>query len=138
VLVLVVEKRSFSLPLFTWAGPGSSPRKAVSWQGCLTSGRQTVRSTFDRQNHPLLLHPATPCVLLATQTSQTTRTTPNSLGPCFSLFRHLTAIMASAANDQELLPEQTEGFKVGEKKTMDEYSKMGMHTFQHPFHRIVL
>lgn len=34
--------------------------------------------------------------------------------------------MASAANDQDLLPDQTEGFKVGEKKTMDEYSKLGM------------
>lgn len=33
--------------------------------------------------------------------------------------------MASASNDQELLPEQTEGFKVGEKKTMDEYNKLG-------------
>jgi len=32
--------------------------------------------------------------------------------------------MASANNDQELLPEQTEGFKVGEKKTMDEYHNM--------------
>ncbi|TVY15611.1 Rho GDP-dissociation inhibitor [Lachnellula arida] len=32
--------------------------------------------------------------------------------------------MASSTNDQELLPEQTEGFKVGEKKTMDEYHNM--------------
>ncbi|TVY30183.1 Rho GDP-dissociation inhibitor [Lachnellula hyalina] len=32
--------------------------------------------------------------------------------------------MASTTNDQELLPEQTEGFKVGEKKTMDEYHNM--------------
>jgi hypothetical protein len=34
--------------------------------------------------------------------------------------------MASSSHDQELLPEQTEGFKVGEKKTMDEYNKLGM------------
>lgn len=27
--------------------------------------------------------------------------------------------------EYELLPEQTEGFKVGEKKTMDEYKNMG-------------
>jgi Rho GDP-dissociation inhibitor len=27
--------------------------------------------------------------------------------------------------DNDLLPEQTEGYKVGEKKTMDEYEKMG-------------
>jgi Rho GDP-dissociation inhibitor len=27
--------------------------------------------------------------------------------------------------DQDLLPEQTEGFKVGEKKTIDEYKNMG-------------
>jgi hypothetical protein len=27
--------------------------------------------------------------------------------------------------EHELLPEQTEGFKVGEKKTMDEYKNMG-------------
>lgn len=33
--------------------------------------------------------------------------------------------MASAA-DQELLPEQTEGFKVAEKKTIDEYHQLGM------------
>ncbi|CZS88743.1 probable rho GDP dissociation inhibitor [Rhynchosporium agropyri] len=32
--------------------------------------------------------------------------------------------MASASQDQDLLPDQTEGFKVGEKKTMDEYSKL--------------
>jgi len=32
--------------------------------------------------------------------------------------------MASASNDQDLLPEQTEGFKVGEKKTMDEYNNL--------------
>jgi hypothetical protein len=35
-------------------------------------------------------------------------------------------IMASASNEQDLLPEQTEGFKVGEKKTMAEYDKLGM------------
>jgi len=28
--------------------------------------------------------------------------------------------------DDELKPEQTEGFKVGEKKTIDEYHKLGM------------
>jgi hypothetical protein len=32
--------------------------------------------------------------------------------------------MASQA-DQDLLPEQTEGFKVAEKKTIDEYKNMG-------------
>jgi hypothetical protein len=37
--------------------------------------------------------------------------------------------MASSANDQELLPEQTEGYKVGEKRTLDEYNKMGTLTF---------
>lgn len=35
------------------------------------------------------------------------------------------ANMASASNEQDLLPDQTEGFKVGEKKTMDEYNKLG-------------
>ncbi len=30
--------------------------------------------------------------------------------------------------DDELAPEQTEGFKVGEKKTIDEYQKLGMHS----------
>jgi hypothetical protein len=30
------------------------------------------------------------------------------------------------SGNEELLPEQTEGFKVGEKKTIDEYHKMGM------------
>jgi Rho GDP-dissociation inhibitor len=33
--------------------------------------------------------------------------------------------MASSTNEQDLLPDQTEGFKVGEKKTMDEYHKLG-------------
>lgn len=28
-------------------------------------------------------------------------------------------------HDDELVPEQTEGFKVGEKKTIDEYHKLG-------------
>ncbi|KAI6247495.1 Rho GDP-dissociation inhibitor [Erysiphe necator] len=32
--------------------------------------------------------------------------------------------MASSNIDNELLPEQTEGFKVGEKKTIDEYQKL--------------
>jgi hypothetical protein len=41
------------------------------------------------------------------------------------LSRSITSNMASA-QDQELLPDQTEGFKVGEKKTMDEYHKLGM------------
>lgn len=35
--------------------------------------------------------------------------------------------MASAA-DHDLLPEQTEGFKVAEKKTIDEYHQLGMCT----------
>jgi hypothetical protein len=34
-------------------------------------------------------------------------------------------IMASNANTDDLVPEQTEGYKVGEKKTIDEYHKMG-------------
>jgi len=29
-----------------------------------------------------------------------------------------------ASNEQDLLPDQTEGFKVGEKKTMDEYNQL--------------
>jgi hypothetical protein len=29
------------------------------------------------------------------------------------------------SGNDELLPEQTEGFKVGEKKTIDEYHQMG-------------
>jgi len=37
--------------------------------------------------------------------------------------------MASSSNEHELVPEQTEGFKVGEKKTMDEYNKLGMFYF---------
>jgi Rho GDP-dissociation inhibitor len=34
-----------------------------------------------------------------------------------------------ASQDQDLLPDQTQGFKVGQKKTMDEYNQMGMFTF---------
>jgi hypothetical protein len=37
-----------------------------------------------------------------------------------------TAIMSNeAAVHDDLVPEQTEGFKVGEKKTIDEYQKLG-------------
>lgn len=32
---------------------------------------------------------------------------------------------AKMSGNDELLPEQTEGFKVGEKKTIDEYHQMG-------------
>jgi hypothetical protein len=32
-------------------------------------------------------------------------------------------------NEQDLLPEQTEGYKVGEKRTLDEYHKMGTFAF---------
>lgn len=35
--------------------------------------------------------------------------------------------MASSSHEQDLLPEQTEGFKVGQKKTMDEYHNLGMY-----------
>jgi Rho GDP-dissociation inhibitor len=33
--------------------------------------------------------------------------------------------MASEQHNEELVPEQTAGFKVGEKKTLDEYNKLG-------------
>jgi hypothetical protein len=33
--------------------------------------------------------------------------------------------MASSAPDVDLNPEQTEGFKVGQKKTIDEYKQLG-------------
>lgn len=32
----------------------------------------------------------------------------------------------STPNPEELEPEHTEGFKVGEKKTIDEYNQLGM------------
>jgi hypothetical protein len=31
-----------------------------------------------------------------------------------------------ASHDHDLLPETTQGFKVGEKKSMNEYQNMGM------------
>lgn len=34
--------------------------------------------------------------------------------------------MASVADD-ELVPDQTEGYRPGEKKTLDEYQKLGMY-----------
>jgi hypothetical protein len=38
----------------------------------------------------------------------------------------IPAIMSNeAAVHEDLVPEQTEGFKVGEKKTIDEYQKLG-------------
>jgi hypothetical protein len=36
-----------------------------------------------------------------------------------------------AAVHEDLVPEQTEGFKVGEKKTIDEYQKLGKSTKGH-------
>lgn len=46
--------------------------------------------------------------------------------------------------DNDLLPETTDGFKVGEKKTLDEYSKMGMSenhfhsNLQHQFYSLAV
>lgn len=37
-------------------------------------------------------------------------------------------------NNEDLLPEQTEGYKVGEKRTIDEYHKMGMLISIEPLH----
>lgn len=34
----------------------------------------------------------------------------------------------ASSQDNDLIPEQTEGFKVGEKKTIDEYKQMGMYS----------
>ena len=36
-----------------------------------------------------------------------------------------------AAVHDDLVPEQTEGFKVGEKKTIDEYQKLGKPRNEH-------
>jgi hypothetical protein len=36
--------------------------------------------------------------------------------------------MSNALGNEDLVPEQTEGFKVGEKKTIDEYQKLGEST----------
>lgn len=38
--------------------------------------------------------------------------------------------MSNALGNEDLVPEQTEGFKVGEKKTIDEYQKLGESTMQ--------
>ena len=32
----------------------------------------------------------------------------------------------ASRNEDDLAPSKTEGFKVGEKKTLDEYAKLGM------------
>ena len=40
----------------------------------------------------------------------------------------------STPNPEDLEPEQTEGFKVGEKKTIDEYQKLGTSSTTNPFH----
>jgi hypothetical protein len=36
--------------------------------------------------------------------------------------------MSNALGNEDLVPEQTEGFRVGEKKTIDEYQKLGEST----------
>ncbi len=41
------------------------------------------------------------------------------------LFSSTLAVMSDQVHDHELQPEATEGFKVGEKKTIDEYQKLG-------------
>lgn len=59
-----------------------------------------------------------------------TKQTPPFL-PTFSLLAlyNRPSIMASShAADDELHPEQTEGFKVAESKTIDEYHQLGRHT----------
>jgi Rho GDP-dissociation inhibitor len=38
--------------------------------------------------------------------------------------------MAEHIKEDELQPEKTEGFKVGEKKTLDEYEKLGTYFFE--------
>jgi hypothetical protein len=40
--------------------------------------------------------------------------------------------MADRVTDEELQAERTEGFKVGEKKTIDEYQKLGIASPHHP------
>lgn len=45
--------------------------------------------------------------------------------------------MSTPQNDHDLLPEQTEGFKVGEKKTMDEINKLGKPTIKVDVFRIL-
>jgi hypothetical protein len=41
--------------------------------------------------------------------------------------KHQTTIKMASHSEHDLLPDQTEGFKVGEKKTLDEYKNMGKH-----------
>lgn len=43
----------------------------------------------------------------------------------FGLRLSTHATMSTALGNEDLVPEQTEGFKVGEKKTIDEYQKLG-------------
>lgn len=45
--------------------------------------------------------------------------------------------MADAVHDSELQPETTEGFKVGEKKTIDEYQQLGEYMFATTFLRFL-
>lgn len=40
--------------------------------------------------------------------------------------------MAEQIKDEELTVDQTEGFKVGEKKTIDEYQKLGTYFVINP------
>ena len=55
----------------------------------------------------------------------------NATRNLWRIARHLSPEISSvftkmsSSNDQELLPEQTQGFKVGEKRTIDEYHQMG-------------
>jgi hypothetical protein len=81
------------------------------------------------------------CACWPSRSPTTTTTTLTRLSPAPSLSRcphqytylppltelptSRTPAMASAHHDDELVPEQTEGFKVGEKKTLDEYHQLG-------------
>jgi hypothetical protein len=57
---------------------------------------------------------------------------PNPLTQQFKLLQtHLQKLTSTQANmagdhDDDLTVERTEGFKVGEKKTLDEYHQLGM------------
>jgi hypothetical protein len=62
-------------------------------------------------------------------------TVPDLCQPCDTIRNllwkeHYEPTISAASNvavmDADLAPERTEGFKVGEKKTIDEYAKLGL------------
>jgi hypothetical protein len=77
---------------------------------------------------PIILVDGEACEFVLHQKEAYYNTTSHSYTYTFGLRLSTHATMSNAVGAEDLVPEQTEGFKVGEKKTIDEYQKLGEST----------